>query len=103
LRASADGEGYAEALLWTGIGRARSGCGAALVGTPDQIINKINRYMDMGIRAFIFSGYPLLDECDAFARFVLPALPNEKLARLQNRLPTETPETPLTFAPLRLS
>jgi len=33
----------------------------------------------------------------------LPALPNEKLARLQNRLPTETPETPLTFAPLRLS
>jgi len=103
LRASADGEGYAEALLWTGIGRARSGCGAALVGNPDQILEKINRYMDMGIRSFIFSGYPLLEECDLFARYVLPFLPNEKLARLQKRIPTETPATPLTHAPLRLT
>jgi alkanesulfonate monooxygenase len=103
LRASADGEGYAEALLWTGIGRARSGCGAALVGNPDQILEKINRYMDMGIRSFIFSGYPLLEECDLFARYVLPFLPNEKLARLQKRIPPETPATPLTYAPLRLT
>ena len=55
MREIADQKGYAEPNLWMGIGRARSVCGAALVGTPDQIVKKIQRYMDMGIRAFIFS------------------------------------------------
>ena len=32
LRDRADADGYVEANLWTGIGRARSGCGAAIVG-----------------------------------------------------------------------
>ena len=32
LRDTADDEGYAEPNLWTGIGRARSGAGAAIVG-----------------------------------------------------------------------
>jgi alkanesulfonate monooxygenase len=101
LRQSADKEGYAEPLLWTGIGKARSGCGAALVGTPDQILNKINRYMDMGIRAFILSGYPLMEECNLFARYVLPFLPNNKLAKIQGRIPDGEPVTPLTTAVLK--
>ena len=101
LRESANKEGYAEPLLWTGIGRARSGCGAALVGTPDQIIQKLNRYMDLGIRAFILSGYPLVEECQLFGKYVLPNIPNEKLAVLQNRIPGEEPITPLTTAELR--
>jgi len=29
---------------------------------------------DMGIRAFIFSGYPHLDECELFGKYVLPRL-----------------------------
>jgi len=33
-------DGYIEPNLWTGIGRARSGCGAA-IGNPDQIIAKL--------------------------------------------------------------
>ena len=36
-------EGYAEANLWTGIGRARSGAGAAIVGDPDQVLAKLQR------------------------------------------------------------
>jgi alkanesulfonate monooxygenase len=32
LRSAAGGDGFVEDNLWTGIGRARSGCGAALVG-----------------------------------------------------------------------
>jgi len=66
VREKSDNEGFAEPHLWTGIGRARSGCGAALVGDPDQVLRKIKRYMDMGIRSFIFSGYPHLDECPLF-------------------------------------
>jgi alkanesulfonate monooxygenase len=74
---------YLEPLLWGGIGRARSGCGAAIVGDPDQVLEKINRYIDMGFRSFIFSGYPLLEECKLFAKYVLPYLPNEKLNNLR--------------------
>jgi alkanesulfonate monooxygenase len=79
LRSSADGDGFVEPLLWTGIGRARSGCGAALVGTPDQIVEKIMTYRDMGIEAFIFSGYPHDDEARRFAGTVLPRLPHGPL------------------------
>jgi alkanesulfonate monooxygenase len=33
----------------------------------------------MGIKALILSGYPHLDECDMFARYVLPHLDHAKL------------------------
>ena len=72
LRQTAGDDGYAEAHLWTGVGRARSGCGAAIVGDPDQVLAKLNNYRDMGIEAFILSGYPHAAEADLFARHVLP-------------------------------
>jgi len=74
LRDGADDEGFAEPGLWTGIGRARSGCGAAIVGDPDQVLAKINDYRAMGIEAFILSGYPHAAEADLFARHVLPRI-----------------------------
>lgn len=94
-RNEADDEGYTEPHLWTGVGRARSGCGAALVGDPDQIVAKIQRYMDMGIRAFIFSGYPHKQECELFGRYVMPQLETISMPIEQGRIPTETPATPL--------
>jgi alkanesulfonate monooxygenase len=80
LRESATNDGFVEPLLWTGIGRARSGCGAALVGTPEQVAQKILRYRDMGIEAFIFSGYPHEAEAQRFANTVLPLLPHGPLS-----------------------
>ena len=74
LREGAADDGYAEANLWTGIGRARSGCGAAIVGDPDQVLAKLQAYRDLGIEAFILSGYPHAAEADLFARHVLPRL-----------------------------
>ena len=74
LRAGASDDGYAEDNLWTGIGRARSGCGAAIVGDPDQVLKKLQAYQALGIEAFILSGYPHQAECDLFARHVLPKL-----------------------------
>jgi len=74
LRELADDDGYVEANLWTGIGRARSGAGAAIVGDPGQVLAAIRRYADLGIEAFIFSGYPHAAEADLFARHVLPHL-----------------------------
>jgi alkanesulfonate monooxygenase len=72
LREEASDDGYAEPGLWTGVGRARSGCGAAIVGDPDQVLAKLNDYREMGIEAFILSGYPHAAEADLFARHVLP-------------------------------
>ncbi|MEM9756723.1 MAG: LLM class flavin-dependent oxidoreductase, partial [Pseudomonadota bacterium] len=62
-RELADQYGYVEPTLWTGIGRARSGCGAALVGSVDQVLSRFEAYQKMGMRAFILSGYPHLEEC----------------------------------------
>lgn len=98
LRAQTDDD-YIEDHIWSGVGRARSGCGSAIVGDPDQVYEKIQRYIDMGMRSFIFSGYPHLDECELFAKHVLPRLDTTKLNIDQGRLPAQTPETPLTFAP----
>jgi alkanesulfonate monooxygenase len=69
-----DDDGYVEDHLWTGIGRARSGCGAAIVGDPDQVVAKLRRYESLGISHLILSGYPHAGECDRFARLVLPQL-----------------------------
>lgn len=79
LRDSADDEGFVEPGLWTGIGRARSGCGAAIVGDPDQVLAKLQRYREMGIEAFILSGYPHAAEADLFARHVLPKIDHAPL------------------------
>lgn len=94
-RELADQFGYIEPNLWTGIGRARSGCGAALVGSTDQILSQIEDYRKMGIRAFIFSGYPHLDEADHFGTKVLPHLKTCSLPHAYGRVPSETPATPL--------
>jgi alkanesulfonate monooxygenase len=74
MRQAADVEGFVEENLWTGIGRARSGCGAAIVGDPDQVLRKLRAYMELGIESFILSGYPHAEECDYVGRYILPVL-----------------------------
>ncbi len=98
-RSKADQEGYLEDHLWTGIGRARSGCGMALVGDPDQIAKKLRAYQEMGIRAFILSGYPHLTECELFARYVLPQFETVSLPETHGRVPAQPPLTPLAAGP----
>ncbi|MEM7319713.1 MAG: LLM class flavin-dependent oxidoreductase [Pseudomonadota bacterium] len=94
-RELADQFGYSEPNLWTGVGRARSGCGAALVGSTDQVLSKIEDYQKMGIRAFIFSGYPHIDEARHFGKRVLPHLKTCSLPEAYGRVPADIPATPL--------
>ena len=95
LRTRADKDYYVESNLWTGIGLARSGCGAAIVGDPDQVYNKLKRYVDMGIKSFILSGYPHQDECELFAKYVLPRFNNIHFSKKFNRTPKSNPDSPL--------
>jgi len=97
----ADMEGFIEPHLWTGVGRARSGCGAALVGSVDQVLSEIESYQKMGMRSFIFSGYPHLDECDYVGKLILPELKTCSLPHEYGRVPTTTPATPLGNGPRR--
>lgn len=94
-RELADKFGYVEPNLWTGVGRARSGCGAAIVGSTDQVLSKIEAYQKMGIRSFIFSGYPHIDECKHVGEKLLPLLKTCSLPHAYGRVPNETPATPL--------
>ncbi len=94
-RELADQFGYVEPNLWTGIGRARSGCGAALVGSTDQVMTKLEEYKKMGMRAFILSGYPHLEEAKHFGARVLPNLKTCSLPEAYGRVPVSAPATPL--------
>ena len=53
-RQLADMEGFIEPHLWTGVGRARSGCGAALVGSADQISTKLKPIRKWGSQLYLF-------------------------------------------------
>jgi len=94
-RDAATDDGFIEPHLWTGVGRARSGCGAALVGSVDQVMSEIEAYQKMGIRSFIFSGYPHLEECHSFGTRVLPHLKTCSLPEVYGRVPSEPPSVPL--------
>lgn len=76
LRAAAGDDGFVEEALWTGIGVARSGVGAAITGSVDQVEAKLRAYADLGIDCFILSGYPLDDEAERVAALLLPRLAN---------------------------
>ena len=94
-RDDADEHGYVEPHMWTGVGRARSGCGAAIVGSTDQVLTKLEAYHAMGIRSFILSGYPHIDEADHFGARVLPQMKTCSLPHAYGRVPAAVPETPL--------
>ncbi|MFS4583076.1 LLM class flavin-dependent oxidoreductase [Phaeobacter sp. C3_T13_0] len=91
----ADEFGFIEPNLWTGIGRARSGCGAALVGSTDQVMSKLQAYQKMGIRSFVLSGYPHLEEARHFGKRVMPHLKTCSLPHEYGRVPLSAPATPL--------
>lgn len=74
LRAAAGDDGFAAPHLWTGIGVARSGVGAAILGDPHQVAATLREYAAVGVDCFILSGYPLDDEARRVAEWVLPLL-----------------------------
>lgn len=61
--------------LWAGVGLVRSGAGTALVGSPQQVADRIQEYADLGLDTFVLSGYPHLEEAYYFADLVFPLLP----------------------------
>lgn len=57
--------------LWAGIGLVRGGAGTALVGSHDEVAERIEEYRAAGVEEFIFSGYPHIAEAEHFGAGVL--------------------------------
>jgi alkanesulfonate monooxygenase len=67
--------------LWAGVGLVRTGAGTALVGTPDQVAERLQEYQAVGIDTVIGSGYPHLEEAYRVAELLFPALGIENRLR----------------------
>ena len=61
--------------LWAGVGLVRGGTGTALVGSPQQVADRLLEYAELGADTFVLSGYPHLEEAYRFAELVFPLLP----------------------------
>ena len=62
------------ANLWAGVGLVRGGAGTALVGSHQEVADRIAEYHDIGIDEFILSGYPHLEEAYQVGEGVMPVL-----------------------------
>jgi alkanesulfonate monooxygenase len=67
--------------LWAGIGLVRGGAGTALVGSHEEVADRIAEYHDLGIDEFILSGYPHLEEAYRIGEGVMPVLRRRGLLR----------------------
>jgi alkanesulfonate monooxygenase len=67
--------------LWAGVGLGRGGAGTALVGSHEEVAERIEEYARVGIDEFVMSGYPHLEELYWFGEGVLPLLERRGLWR----------------------
>jgi alkanesulfonate monooxygenase len=73
--------------LWAGVGLVRGGAGTALVGSYEEVADRIAEYHDLGLDEFILSGYPHLEEAYHVGEGVLPILRERGLAAPLDREP----------------
>ncbi|GAA2061418.1 LLM class flavin-dependent oxidoreductase [Williamsia deligens] len=95
--ASADGARSLEIYpnLWSGVGLVRGGAGTALVGSYDEVADRIAEYAALGLDHFILSGYPHLEEAYHVGEGVRPALARRGL--LDDELTPDTGRTGTAF------
>lgn len=60
--------------LWPGMSLFRPGPGTAVVGSTEQVVERLREYEALGVDTFILSGNPLLEEAYRVAETVLPKL-----------------------------
>jgi alkanesulfonate monooxygenase len=60
--------------LWSGVGLVRGGAGTALVGSHQEVADRLEEYHRLGIDEFILSGYPHVEEAYWFGEGVMPIL-----------------------------
>ncbi|WP_392896572.1 LLM class flavin-dependent oxidoreductase [Streptomyces sp. LN699] len=85
--------------LWAGIGLVRGGAGTALVGSHDEVAERVAEYHRLGIDEFVMSGHPHVEEAYWFGEGVLPRLERAGLWTRPGGAPSATgQETSIPFA-----
>ncbi|KKI90499.1 alkanesulfonate monooxygenase [Bacillus sp. SA1-12] len=69
--------------LWAGLTQVLSGNSIALVGTPDQIADRIMEYIELGFEKILLRGFPHLETIEQIGRSVIPKV-HERLALRQH-------------------
>lgn len=82
--------------LWAGIGLVRGGAGTALVGSHEEVADRIEEYHELGFDEFVLSGHPHLEEAYAVGEGVMPVLRRRGLLAA-NPVAVDTPD--LVLAP----
>ena len=77
--------------LWAGFGLVRGGAGTGLVGSHQEVADRIAEYHALGVDEFILSGYPHLEEAYQVGEGMLPILRRRGLL-LPSTLEPETME-----------
>jgi alkanesulfonate monooxygenase len=87
--------------LWAGFGLVRGGAGTALVGSHEEVAERIAEYHELGFDHFILSGQPHLEEAYWFGEGVLPILRRSGLVadgRVAGRPSVRADRVPATAA-----
>jgi alkanesulfonate monooxygenase len=82
--------------VWPGMSLLRPGPGTALVGSTEQIVERLQEFESLGVDTFILSGNPLLEEAYRVAETVLPKLgvaPNREVRARDHQAIVDVPVT----------
>ncbi len=77
--------------LWSGVGLVRGGAGTALVGSHEEVADRLEEYARIGIDEFILSGYPHVEEAWSFGEGVMPVLRRRGLYGEPSQVPSARP------------
>jgi alkanesulfonate monooxygenase len=76
LQKTANGGAIRDKRLWTEIAKltGAQGNSTSLVGTPEQVVDALLDYYDLGISKFLFRGFDPLEDAIDYGRNLLPLL-----------------------------
>ena len=76
LQGTANGGPIRDKRLWTEIAKltGAQGNSTSLVGTPEQVVDALLDYYDLGITKFLFRGFDPLEDAIDYGRNLLPLL-----------------------------
>jgi alkanesulfonate monooxygenase len=88
LRETADAGPIRDKRLWTEIAKltGAQGNSTSLVGTPEQVVDALLDYYDLGISKFLFRGFDPLEDAIDYGRNLLPAF-RQAVAERRTRRP----------------
>ncbi|GII91642.1 LLM class flavin-dependent oxidoreductase [Sinosporangium siamense] len=64
--------------IWPGMSLFRPGPGTALVGSTENVLERLQEIQALGVDTFILSGNPLIEEAGRIAETILPALRTDR-------------------------